>query len=73
MDDGNNNRNYDLLDIISLMSFIIQMRNLEEDKKYKGSVKQFEDMIQLEVDKLHKENDIIMQKLDFVLESVNKK
>lgn len=56
--------NLETLDIINIMSFIIQMQNLEEDKKYKGSVQQFEDMVQQEVDKLHKENDLIMQKLD---------
>lgn len=59
-------RNNDLeaLDIIGILSFIVQMQNLEEDKKYKDSVQQFEDVVQKEVDKLHKENDIIMQKLD---------
>lgn len=56
--------NLETLDIINIMSFIIQMQNLEEDKKYKDSVQQFETVVQTEVDKLHKENEIIMQKLD---------
>ena len=58
------NGNLETLDIISIMSFIIQMQNLEEDKRYKGSVQQFEDVVQKEVDKLHAENEIIMKKLD---------
>lgn len=61
------NNELEALDIISIMSFIIQMQNLEEDKKYKGSVQQFEAVVQDEVDKLHKENEIIMQKLDEIL------
>ncbi len=63
----NNNNNLAAVDIISVMSFLIQMQNLEDDKKYKGTVTQFEEMVQKEVDKLHKENEIIMQKLDEIL------
>lgn len=59
--DGNS---IEALDLISIMSFIVQMQNLEEDKKYKGSVQQFEELVQREVDKLHKENEVIMQKLN---------
>lgn len=59
-----NCNNTDILDAISLMSFIIQMQNLEDDKRYKGSVQEFKDFIQEEVNKLHMENELIMNKLD---------
>lgn len=58
------NSNLETLDIINIMSFLIQMQNLDDDKRYKGSVQQFKDFIQEEVNKLHKENEIIMNKLD---------
>lgn len=64
----NNNCNMIGLDIISIMSFILQMQNSEQDQKYKNDIKNFKDFIQKEVDKLHRENDIIMEKLDKILE-----
>lgn len=59
-----NNNNWTGLDIISIMSFILQMQNSEQDQKYKDDILNFKNFIQAEVDKLHDENKIIMEKLD---------
>lgn len=59
------------LDIISIMSYVVQMQNLQDDKKYKNSVQDFEAVIQKEIDKLHKENDLIVNKLDDIQNELN--
>lgn len=61
---GNN-----MLDGINLASFILQLQNSEEDKKYKNSVTDFEKVITKEIDELHKENDAIIS----ILKEIQKK
>lgn len=62
-----NNNNLTALDIMSILSYILQIQNSEEDKNYKRDVQDFENLVQKEVDRLHKENDEIVSKLDEIL------
>lgn len=66
---NNNNNGYiNVLDVITLLSYILQIQNSQEDKEYKNDIQQFEDMIKDEVSKMHKENNLILQKLDEIKE-----
>lgn len=67
--DNNNQyqRNTDLMDILNLISIIMQFNSIEEDKDYKQYIHQFFNNIQQEIDKLHVENDQIMAKLDEII------
>ena len=61
---NNNNCNLTGLDVISVMSFMLQMQNSERDQIYKDDILNFKIFIQAEISKLHEENKIIMEKLD---------
>lgn len=61
------NNNLGILDIMNILSYILQIQNAQDDDKYKRDVQDFEELVQREVDRLHKENDEIVSKLDEIL------
>lgn len=67
-----NNNNLTGLDIISILSYILQIQNSEDDEKYKRDIQDFEKLVQQEVDRLHRENDEIINKLNKILDRLEK-
>ena len=68
----NENQQFDFLDIISLMGFFAQMENLDKDQKYEEFIKKIIIGLVQEIEKLHKENEDIINKLDQMLEKLDK-
>lgn len=61
------NNNLELLDVLTILSFVSQMQNLEKDEYYENYIKNFIHNLDEEIQKLHKENEEIIEKLDKVL------
>lgn len=61
------NEDFDLLDILTILSFCAQLKNIEEDKIEKDYIHTVIKRIGEEIDKLHQENDLIIEKLNKVL------
>lgn len=57
---NNNNENFDFLDIITMVSFLAQMDNMNQDDAQNKFIHKVIHSISNEIEKLHKENDIIM-------------
>lgn len=62
---NNNNalRNFDILDILSLVSFMAQMKNMSDDERAALKNNSIIKAVADEIDKLHKENDDIIKYL----------
>ena len=54
----NNNQNFEALDIISLLGFIAQIKNIEQDNKETNYIHAVIKSIFKEIEKLHQENEI---------------
>ena len=63
----NENNEFEFLDALTLISFFAQMENLDKDEKYTRFIKRVILGLVSEIEKLHKENDEIIKKLDEVL------
>ena len=66
----NENNEFEFLDALTLISFFAQMENLDKDEKYTRFIKRVILGLVGEIEKLHKENDDIIKKLDEVLEKL---
>lgn len=64
----NNNANLDLLDIITIISFAAQIDNMGMDGVQNKFIHKVIKSISNEIEKLHKENDIIMEQNEKILE-----
>ena len=64
---NNENQNFDFLDGITIISFLTQMENIQSDNQYIKYIKTIIHFLIGEIDKLHKENDDIIAKLDLVM------
>ena len=62
-----NNQNLEALDLLAIISFIAQIENMNEDSKEKEYIHTVIKAIAQQIDKLHKENDRIENKLNEVL------
>lgn len=60
--------NLDMLDILSILGFVLQVQNIQENKEETKYIHNFIYGVANEIEKLHKENDIIMNKIDKILE-----
>ena len=69
MDDNNS---FEFLNALTLISFFAQMENLDKDERYEKFIKKIIMFLISEIEKLHKENDDIIKKLDEVLEKLDK-
>lgn len=65
-----NERNLDFLDIITLIGFVAQIQNMQQDAEETEYIHEVIRTLAVEVDRLHKENEIIMNKLDQILEGM---
>ena len=68
----NENQQFDFLDVITLMGFFAQIENLDKDQKYEEFIKKIIIGLVQEIEKLHKENGDIINKLDQILEKLDK-
>lgn len=64
----NNNQNFEALDILTLISFIAQIQNMNQDAKQKQYIHDVIKAIAEEIEKLHKENDRLEKKINKILE-----
>ena len=66
----NNNeyRNFEALDLLTLISFLAQIQNMNEDTKEKTYIHEVIKAISIEIEKLHKQNERIEAKIDQILE-----
>ena len=62
-----NNQNLEALDLLAIISFIAQIENMNKDSKEKEYIHAVIKAIAQQIDKLHKENDRIENKLNEVL------
>ena len=60
---NNENNNYGFLDMLTLISFFAQMKNMNDDELTSIKNNSIIKAISNEIDKLHKENDDIIQGL----------
>lgn len=60
---NNINRNFDILDFLSLISFFAQMKNMHDDDITALKNNKIIQAVANEIDKLHKENDDIITHL----------
>ena len=60
---NNINRNFDILDFLSLISFFAQMKNMNDDDITALKNNKIIQAVANEIDKLHKENDDIISHL----------
>lgn len=60
LNNNNINKNFDVLDMLSLISFIAQMKNMSDDEKAALKNNSIIKAVADEIDKLHKENEDII-------------
>ena len=63
LNNNNINRNFDILDFLSLISFFAQMKNMSDDEITALKNNKVIQAVANEIDKLHKENDDIIKYL----------
>lgn len=68
MNGNNPNNGLEFLDIITIMGFLAQIENLGKDEKYEQFIKKIILGLVQEIEKLHKENEDIINKLNQILE-----
>ena len=66
----NENQQFDFLDAITLIGFFAQIENLDKDQKYEEFIKKIIIGLVQEIEKLHKENEDIIEKVDQILEKL---
>ena len=59
-----NNKNFNMLDLITVIGFLAQMQNIQGDEKQAQKNNAIIKAISDEIDKLHKENDAIVQAIN---------
>ena len=59
-----NNKSFDMLDLITVIGFLAQMQNMQGDEKQAQKNNAIIKAISDEIDKLHKENDAIVQAIN---------
>ena len=61
---NNNNENFSMLDLITIIGFLAQMENMQGDEKQAKKNNAIIKAVADEIDKLHKENDAIVQAIN---------
>lgn len=68
----NEQENLDMLDIITMLSFIAQIQNMKEDRVQNLWINKVIKTLFQEVNKLHYENELLFKKLEEVENAINK-
>lgn len=63
----NKKTSFNILDDITILSFIAQIKNINDDKVQTNYIQKVIKAIADEIEKLHKENDIIMQQNEEII------
>lgn len=63
----NNKTSFNLLDIITILGFAAQIDNIKDDKTQTDYIRKVIQAISDEIEKLHKENDIIIAQNNEIL------
>lgn len=74
INNNNNNKqeNLDILDIITMLSFMVQIQNIKEDKVQNLWINKVIKTLFQEINKLHYENELLFKKLEEVENAINK-
>lgn len=70
--DNNNNRGFEILDILSILSFSIQLNNIAKDEKQTKYIQDVILALAHEIELLHKENDILIAQNKEILDFLKK-
>lgn len=62
-----NKQGLEFLDVLTIVAFCAQMANMDGDVEQHNYIKQVINNINIEINKLHKENDIIMEQNEEIL------
>ena len=68
----NKQENLDMLDIITMLSFMAQIQNIKEDKVQNLWINKVIKNLFQEINKLHYENELLFKKLEEVENAINK-
>ena len=68
----NKQENLDMLDIITMLSFMAQIQNIKEDKAQNIWINKIIQTLFQEINKLHYENELLFKKLEEVENAINK-
>lgn len=68
----NKQENLDILDIITMLSFMAQIQNIKEDKAQNIWINKVIQTLFQEINKLHYENELLFKKLEEVENAINK-
>lgn len=71
-DNDNKQENLDILDIITMLSFMAQIQNIKEDKAQNIWINKVIQTLFQEINKLHYENELLFKKLEEVENAINK-
>lgn len=63
----NKKTSFNILDDITILSFIAQIKNISDDKVQTNYIQKIIKAIADEIEKLHKENDIIIQQNEEII------
>ncbi len=64
---NNLNNNFQAMDLIDLIAFYAQLKNIEQDNIHTAYIHAVINRIGEEIDKLHKENDKIMEQNNYII------
>lgn len=70
--DNNNNRGFEILDMLSILSFSIQLNNIAKDEKQTKYIQDVILALAHEIELLHKENDILIAQNKEILDFLKK-
>lgn len=67
-----NKQGLEFLDVLTIVAFCAQMANMDGDVKQSQYIEQVINNINIEINKLHKENDIIMEQNEEIIQLLRK-
>ena len=68
MNEKNNHTNISVLDVITILGYVAQLENIKSDNEQTNYIEKVIKAISDEIEKLHKENDIIIKQNEEILE-----
>ena len=70
---NNNNNQFEILDLIAMISFVMQLQNIQLDDKQQNYIHNVIRALAQQVQKLHQQNDRIETKLNQILKILKEK
>lgn len=72
LNNNNDNRGFEILDILSILSFSIQLNNIAKDEKQTKYIQDVILALAHEIELLHKENDVLIAQNKEILDFLKK-